>query len=157
MRQYVLGALIIVAIVIISAYVLPYRTYFTTEQMSPNGEFGGVSLRMEYAATDADLERGFSGRDNIDPDVAMLFVFSKDDKYGFWMKDMLVPLDIFWLDSQGQVVHIAQDVATSTYPDVFYPPIPARYVLETVAGFAQKNNIKIGTQLRLKKSPIVSE
>ena len=87
----------------------------------------------------------------------MLFVFANDDKYGFWMKDMLVPLDIFWLDSDGHVVSIIKDVATSTYPNVFYPPEPARYVLETAAGFARAHAIKTGTLLRLKNVPSVSE
>ena len=87
----------------------------------------------------------------------MLFIFPKDDKYGFWMKDMLVPIDIFWLDSKGHVVSIASGVATSTYPNVFYPAAPARYVLETAAGFAKDNNIATGTSLQLKKLPSVSQ
>jgi uncharacterized membrane protein (UPF0127 family) len=73
------------------------------------------------------------------------------------MKDTLVPLDIFWLDSKGQVIHIEKDVATSTYPTVFYPDTPARYVLETAAGFATLHNIDIGAQLDLKNWPTVSK
>ena len=87
----------------------------------------------------------------------MLFVFPKDDRYGFWMKDMLIPLDMFWLNAQGHVVYIAENVATSTYPNVFYPTEPARYVLETVAGFARVHNIVIGIPLSLKNFPIVTE
>jgi len=87
----------------------------------------------------------------------MLFVFPKDYKYGFWMKDMLMPVDIFWLDDKGHVVSIAQNVATSTYPNVFYPTEPSRYVLETVAGFARAHDIATGTPFLLKNFPIVSE
>lgn len=87
----------------------------------------------------------------------MLFVFPKDGLHGFWMKDTLVPLDIFWLDSKGQVVYIARDVATSTYPNVLYPATPARYVLETAAGFARARGIATGTLLQLKNFPNVSE
>lgn len=67
------------------------------------------------------------------------------------------PFDIFWLDSKGQVVYIAPDVATSTYPNVFYPSAPARYVLETVAGFAREHGIATGTTLQLKNFERVSE
>lgn len=121
------------------------------------GEFGGVSLRIEYATTSEAWEKGLSGRESIAPDYGMLFVFPNDDYYGFWMKDMRVPLDIFWLDSDGHVVFFIKDVATSTYPNVFYPSAPAQYVLETVAGFAQTHNIGIGAPLILKNPPNVSK
>ena len=85
----------------------------------------------------------------------MLFAFPRDALYGFWMKDTLVPLDIFWLDEEGRVVSMALEVATSSYPDVFYPSAPARYVLETVAGFARAHSIATGTVLLLKKFPSV--
>lgn len=120
-------------------------------------EFGGVSLKIEYATTTAERELGLGGRISIPSDYGMLFVFPKDDLYGFWMKDTLIPLDMFWLNAQGQVVSIAQDVATSSYPHVFYPSTPARYVLETVAGFAEGHHIQLGTPLLLKNLPSVSK
>lgn len=134
-----------------------YRTGWPSAGSETIGEFGGVSLSIEYATTEAEREKGLSGRESIPSDYGMLFVFPKDDFYGFWMKDTLVPLDIFWLDSKGQVVSILRDVATSTYPNVFYPTTPARYVLETVAGFARVHNILNGTPLLLKSFPSVTE
>ena len=131
--------------------------YRTESQLEQIAEFGGVSLRIEYATTASAREKGLSGRDSIPSDYGMLFVFQRDDKYGFWMKDTLVPLDIFWLDNKGQVVHIEQNVATSTYTNVFYPTTPARYVLETVAGFASEHDIKIGSKLMLKNLESVSQ
>ena len=87
----------------------------------------------------------------------MLFVFAEADRYGFWMKDMLFSIDMFWLDDKGQVVHLEEDVSPETYPDVFYPMVPARFVLETNAGFALEHSITIGTPLVLKNSPTVSK
>ena len=124
---------------------------------SPTAEFGGVSLRIDYATTEAEREKGLGGRTNIADNYGMLFIFPKSGRYGFWMKDMFVPIDIFWLNDKGQVVSIAQDVATSSYPNVFYPPTPALYVLETVAGFAEAHHIATGTPLVLKNFPSVSE
>ena len=69
----------------------------------------------------------------------------------------LIPLDIFWLDAQGQVVHVEREVATSTFPRVFYPPVAARHVLETTAGFARTHSAGVGTLLRLQNFPSVSE
>src|SRR3989344_8440239 len=130
-RNFYIGLLAI-------AFVVGATFFYKTESQSEQAaKFGGVSLRIEYATTPEARERGLGGRTEIQKDYAMLFVFNKDDKYGFWMKNTLMPLDIFWLDSKGQVVYIEQNVATSTYPNVFYPTEPARYVLETVSGFAR--------------------
>ncbi|MBI2025299.1 DUF192 domain-containing protein [Candidatus Kaiserbacteria bacterium] len=131
--------------------------FYRTKSESASAVFDGVSLRIEYATTPEARERGLSGRANIPSDYGMLFVFPKDDRYGFWMKDVLVPIDIFWLDSDGHVVSIISDIATSTYPDVFYPTEPARYVLETAAGFAKEHGIANGAPFLLKKFPTVSQ
>jgi uncharacterized protein len=155
-RNFYIG--IVAVAVIAGAGLSVYRTSPSpaAEQM-PMAEFGGVSLRIEYAMTQEARERGLGGRAEIPEDYGMLFVFPKDDVYGFWMKDTLVPLDIFWLDDKGHVVFIAADVATSSYPNVFYSTVLARYVLETAAGFARAHGIELGTPLVLKNLPLVSE
>jgi len=145
-------------VVVGTGVVFFYRTNAPpAEPAAPTAEFGGVSLRIEYATTTAARERGLGGRTNIPNDYGMLFVFTNDDIYGFWMKDMLVPIDIFWLNSDGHVVSIMKDIAISTYPNVLYPSASARYVLETAAGFAKANNIAIGTSLLLKNLPSVTQ
>ena len=143
------------------AAMLIYRTELISivspVQAFSIAEFGGVSLIVEHAATDAAREKGLGGRVSVADRYGMLFVFPEDDFHGFWMKDTLVPLDIFWLDDKGHVVSIAESVATSSYPHVFYPSVPARYVLETVAGFAREHRIATGTPLLLKNLTRVSE
>ncbi|MDP2665100.1 MAG: DUF192 domain-containing protein [bacterium] len=151
-RNFYIGFLIFV-VVIAAILSAPFRA----SAPSAVAEFGGVSLRIDYATTEAAREKGLGGRTSVPSDYGMLFVFPKDGRYGFWMKDTLVPLDIFWLDSKGQVVYIAPDVATSSYPSVFYPNMPARYVLETAAGFAQAHSIATDTPLLLKNFPTVTE
>lgn len=147
-RHFYIGLLAVVAVGV--AWIYFYKT-------TQDAKFGGVSLRIEYATTPEAREQGLGGRTEIQEDYGMLFVFPKDGTYGFWMKDMLAPIDIFWLDSKGHVVYIASNVATSTYPNVFYPSSQVRYVLETAAGFARKNNIATGTPLLLKNFPTVSQ
>lgn len=160
MKRYVYGGFLLIALVSAVGWVV-YRTEapqaLPAASAPPTASFGGVSLRIEFATTSAEREKGLGGRTSIPEDYGMLFVFPKDDLYGFWMKDTLIPLDMFWLDSKGQVISIAQDVATSSFPHVFYPTIPARYVLETRAGFTRTHNIATGTPFLLKNLPIVSE
>lgn len=153
-RYFYAGCL--AAILAGAGFFFAYRTG-PTQELSAAGMFGGVSLKVEYATADPARTKGLGGRKSIPGDYGMLFVFPRDATYGFWMKDMLVPIDIFWLDDKGQVVSIAEDVATSSYPNVFYPSVPARYVLETAAGFARAHGIATGTPLLLKNFPIVSQ
>ena len=44
---------------------------------------------LDYATTQTARELGLGGRAQIPDDYGMLFVFSKDDYYGFWMKILL--------------------------------------------------------------------
>lgn len=154
-RNFYTG-LLIIAVAILATLSLS-RTPAPVAEQATTATFGGVSLSLDYALSEVAREQGLGGRENVPEGYGMLFVFPKDDEYGFWMKDMLVPIDIFWLDYKGQVVYIAEDVAPSTYPSVFYPTAPARYVLETTAGFARANRITVGTSLLLKSFPTVTE
>jgi len=135
---------IVLCTVLVACFLLykevPYR----------DADFGGVSLTIDYATTEAERERGLGGRKSIPQDYGMLFIFPVEGRYGFWMKDTLVPLDIFWLDDKRQVISMSLNVATSTYPDVFYPVSPVKYVLETAAGFAKMHAIATGTVLHLR-------
>jgi uncharacterized membrane protein (UPF0127 family) len=119
----------------------------TALRMSDRNSLSDTSkIRFEIVDTEAKRELGLGGRKDIPDNYAMLFVFPKADRYGFWMKGMEQPIDILWISDTGIILGIQNSVATSTYPDVFYPPKPVKYVLETKAGFAQQNNLSVGQQ-----------
>lgn len=148
----------VLALFLIAGGIFLYKTQSNTPESGlVKGVFGDATLHIELVTTDETRQRGLGGRTSIQSDYGMLFVFPKSDRYGFWMKDTLVPLDMFWLDEGGRVVYMAQNVATSSYPAVFYPTVPALYVLETAAGFAEVHGIATGTPLQLKNLPTVSE
>lgn len=108
----------------------------------------GETLQVSVAATPEARTKGLSGRTGLAPDEGMLFVFDKDAKYQFWMKDMLFPIDILWLSDRGEVQDIREKVSPDTYPDVFVPNAPARYVLELPAGFVEAYSVKAGDIVR---------
>jgi uncharacterized protein len=106
-----------------------------------------VSVRVEIVDTDSERAQGLSGKTGLAPDEGMLFVFEEDGQYGFWMHDMLFPIDIIWIASDGSVVHVEKSLSPDTYPRTFTPPLPARYVLEVAAGFATEHEIEVGSKL----------
>jgi uncharacterized membrane protein (UPF0127 family) len=102
------------------------------------------AMRFEFATTEAAREQGLGDRASVPDDYAMVFAFPKPDQYGFWMKDMEVPLDIVWLSDTGVVLGIEARVPASSYPNVFYPPQPVQYVLEAKAGFMAEHGVGVG-------------
>lgn len=104
---------------------------------------------IELADTPALRTLGLSGREEVPDDYGMLFIFDEDGKHSFWMKDMRVSIDIIWIAADGRIVHIEKEVSPDTYPAVFVPETPARYALETRAGYAEDHGWGIGTELDL--------
>lgn len=122
---------------------------FYVNRQKPNLTIKDVSLIVEIAATETAREKGLCCRKSLPEKTGMLFVFELEGDYSFWMKDTLIPLDIFWINNQKKVVHIERNVQPSSYPDTFGSDRPAKYVLETNAGFAKKHRISIGDPVSL--------
>ncbi|PIP73238.1 MAG: hypothetical protein COW88_02485 [Candidatus Lloydbacteria bacterium CG22_combo_CG10-13_8_21_14_all_47_15] len=116
---------------------------------------GTISIVTEIADTPQERTTGLSGRTELTDGTGMLFVFDSPDMYGFWMKEMLFPIDIIWIGADGRIVWILPRVAPESYPTVFRPDRPAQYVLETPAGYAEMHSISVGDSVAgLPSAPI---
>jgi uncharacterized membrane protein (UPF0127 family) len=125
-------------------YVVPGAVFGS---LGDHSYIHGVPILLEVVDTEEARVKGLSGRERLPDGRGMLFVFDTEDKYGIWMKDMKFPIDILWLDSEHRIVAVEHVVTPETYPKVFYPSVPARFVLELPAGFAKENDFKIGDRL----------
>lgn len=106
---------------------------------------GGISLSASIADTNEERALGLSDTPYIPAGIAKLFIFDSAQQWSFWMKDMNYPIDIFWVNEEGRIVHVVKFASPNSYPETsFVPPVPALYVIETKAGFAQENNIEVG-------------
>ncbi|MHB1118416.1 MAG: DUF192 domain-containing protein [Minisyncoccota bacterium] len=114
-----------------------------------HARLGGEAFVLDVADTPLLREKGLSKREYLNRGTGMLFVFDKDDRYGFWMKDMQFPIDIAWLDSAYHIIDIKQGATPSSYPEIFLPLLPARYVVEAPAGFFTEHQVKIGDALEI--------
>ena len=98
---------------------------------------------------------GLSGVSGLRDLEGKLFIFDADGKHGIWMKDMLIPIDILWIDKNLKVIHIVENASPDSYPHtVFSPPLDARFVLEMNAFFVSSLKIKVGDTLTLPPSLI---
>jgi uncharacterized protein len=104
----------------------------------------GIRFKTRVAESESTRAAGLSGVIALPDDEAVLFVFEKPGFYSFWMKDMLFPLDILWLDQNFKVVEIKRNISPASYPETFNSPLPAKYVLEINAGLSERFNFQIG-------------
>lgn len=119
-------------------------------QVAPSGTVEEKpAFRIEVVDTPAARAQGLSGRRSIPENYGMLFIFEAKGNYGFWMKDMYVPIDIAWLADDGTVLGVVEAYDPSTYPEAVYPPEPVRYVLETRAGEMRRQGWGEGSRFAL--------
>lgn len=122
-------------------------------------KIAGKIIKVDLALTSEAQERGLSGRKKLEEDEGMLFVFSHMGQYPFWMKDMNFPLDIIWIapSENGNlndlhVVYIKKNATPESYPNTFTPNQNAKYVLEVLSQFSEKNNLKEGDKVEFLSS-----
>lgn len=133
-----IGGLVAILIGIVTAYIL--TTFVPTTQV----RIGSSVYNLQIADTELELTRGLSGVKEIRGDGGLLMKFDSDNTWGIWMKDMLVPIDIVWLNSDKKVVYIVKNARPEDSTTITYAPkAKARYVLELAAGSVQKAGIKI--------------
>lgn len=109
----------------------------------------GRSVRAELAITPEERAQGLMFRQKLAFDQGMLFVFEREGIHSFWMKNMLIPLDLIWLDKEKRVVHVEHKVppcAKEPCP-TYASKVPALYVLELKAGSFKERGLKLFDRL----------
>ncbi|MBU0636285.1 DUF192 domain-containing protein [Candidatus Micrarchaeota archaeon] len=112
-------------------------------------------LELEVAFSLAERQQGLMHRTELAQNSGMLFVFDSSEVHSFWMKNTLIPLDIIWLDPNGTIVGIKENVvACEESPCPSYSiEEPSLFVLETNAGFVAQNNVHENQKVRLENIP----
>lgn len=117
-------------------------------------------VQVEIVDTDVKRQQGLMFRESLAESEGMLFIFEKEARHSFWMKNTKFPLDIIWIDKDKCIV----DIKTGVPPckeiyesfdggnrekscESFSPREKALYVLEVNAGFAEKNKIWAGDKV----------
>ena len=84
----------------------------------------------------------------------MLFIFPAEDVHGFWMKNVLIPLDLIFLDRNREIVDIQtmepQPGTRDAALKVYQPPRPVLYALEMNGGLAKRYGFEVGMQVALR-------
>ena len=108
---------------------------------------GQAPLVVEVARTRDEQGKGMMFRKHLGPDEAMLFIADRDTNLAFWMKNTYVDLDLAYIRSDGAIVQTERMKALATDP--VYSREPARFTLETPAGWLAAHNVGVGTKVEI--------
>ena len=108
---------------------------------------GSKTFILEIANTFSSRQDGLMHRDSMPADHGMIFVFDREQKLGFYMKNTRIPLDIVYVNAAAEVVSIKQmkpyDL-TSVSSD-----FPALWAIELNKGAAAEAGVKVGDRLEI--------
>lgn len=116
---------------------------------------GAHAFEVEIADTPEATTRGLMFRRELAPDFGMLFDFHAPQPQSFWMKNTYVSLDMVFIgvdDGEATVRHVAENTEPFSLDPIQYAE-PVRYVLEVVAGTADKIGLAPGDTVDLSALP----
>ncbi len=149
-RYFTIGVLILIALALIlwphSVQGAPMIVFVT--------QTGEVRFALEIADSPEEQAQGLMNRGSLADDQGMLFVFPKEQKVTFWMKDTLIPLDMIFMDESLQVVHISKNATPCLSKDdsqcpLYSAPKPVKYVLEIRGNLSKEKQIQVGNRSQL--------
>jgi uncharacterized membrane protein (UPF0127 family) len=113
---------------------------------------GGRVIKVETMYTNIDLLRGLMYRTSIAPDRGMLFMYPRPDRYQTVMYNVLIPLDIIWLDRDRRILAMDENAPpcktqASKCPKYGGPRIVS-FALEIGGGMARMYGLEVGQILQ---------
>jgi uncharacterized membrane protein (UPF0127 family) len=154
--------LLFLILLILFVYLLNTKNHLNTESVSQKNiielnpsyktlNIHGKVLKLKVADSKESREQGLSGVEDFSNFDGMLFVFQTESTQVFWMKDMLLDLDIIWIDKNKKIVGIEKNVSIDSYnssnpndSQLFTSPSPVMHVLELPAGSSETIGVSVG-------------
>ena len=112
-------------------------------------KFRGRNMNFIPFVSPAEQAKGLMYREEpLGPNAAGLFIYDKPEMRSFWMKNTYIPLDIVFLDENGEIVGIHLNAKPESEESI-ESPAPAQYVIELDAGQASALALREGDQFFL--------
>ncbi|MDC3132194.1 DUF192 domain-containing protein [Opitutae bacterium] len=121
-----------------------FEQYFTLS-IEQNDFFAQIAISKQ------EQSQGLMFRNNLDKNHGMLFAFEDSQKVSFWMKNVSIPLEIGYFDSNGRLIEIHELYPYDEKP-VFSKSNNIQYALEMKQGWFHRNKIRTGNYLNLEKA-----
>ena len=112
-------------------------------------EAGQTTSTLDFIKADDPSERnqGLMDVNSMPVNAGMVFYFDTEEPQSFWMMNTPLPLDIMYVNADSIIVSIYK--STTPFSDKSLPSgAPAKFVIETNAGYSISNDIKEGMKVR---------
>lgn len=126
--------------------------------MYKNLKINGKTIKVEIADTKEKRSKGLGGRESLEDDSGMLFIFPDSKKHSFWMKGLKFSLDFVWI-KDNKVVDIILNAPPPTEGQkdedlpIFMPNMEVDKILELKSGGVERFGIKVGDEFSLRDIP----
>ena len=126
-----------------------YESAIGTNQI-PKVRIGDAIFQVELAINPSERAKGLSGKDILEENNGMLFIFDENAATQFWMYGMKFPLDLVWISSSCEIIDITHKAKNPENPNtsdglvLYSSKAPATYTLEINAGEVDLHGINIG-------------
>ena len=131
----------------LSVVILIIFAFYESKPEEVEVFIGDSIVYAELAKTEEERRIGLSRHEQLEKMEGLLMVYNSAGRYGIWMKEMSFPIDIIWISEDQRIVDFKEDASPESYPEIFRPEYPARYVLEVNSGFVERFNIDRGDKV----------
>ena len=105
-------------------------------------------IDAEIVDTPRKRAKGLMFREDLSEGQGMIFVFQKEARQSFWMKNTPLSLDILFFDAEGQFINGHYHTVPFS-KDSLRSDRPAQYAIEILAGEAKRLGLSEKTILKL--------
>lgn len=105
------------------------------------------SIKVAIADDQQERNQGLMDVNNLPADAGMLFIFPEEEELSFYMANTPLPLDIMFVNADSVIIRIHHNTTPFNSKQLLSDG-PAKYVVETNAGYAVSNDIQEGMKIR---------
>lgn len=118
--------------------------------ITAEAEMAGHIIQLEVTRTREQQALGLMFRPSLDDDRGMLFEFPRPRRVQFWMRNVLIPLDMVFLrDSEVQAIVTAPPCDRDPCP-TYGPDTPVDAVIELRGGRAEEIGLVAGDRIEIR-------
>ena len=111
-----------------------------------------VTVRVELARTPDQLHTGLGGRKMLAANAGMAFLFGRDVREQFWMKNTSIPLSIAFWGKGGKILRILDMAPCFADPcRVYDPKVAFRGALEVNRGAFRRWGVRPGAVVTIRR------
>lgn len=106
-----------------------------------------VRFAVEVVDTPEGRSQGLMHRESMPMFSGMLFVYPREMPVAFWMRNTLIPLDMIFIDDDGNVINIHENAIPLDETSI-PSTAPVKYVLEINGGLSERLKLTAGAVVR---------